>query len=224
MKESTHHLQKRVCLLEDHNRTLLEFSQDCAKRLQKLETQNGWELPKVDFAAMLGACVAALRPVKECVTSAEHAAHDDEEYEDEQEANGTTPRCAAAGHDGSLAGEDSSSVRDSPNSTSKMDHSTAVKYIYQMYKARSRDLYADVNAKLSEMCSWDAGACKFKARAGRPRDAPSFICTSAEDADKVVAVIKHFTAQHDALRLQHQHEQLAFLQARYAQEYPIRTT
>jgi hypothetical protein len=73
------------------------------------------------------------------------------------------------------------------------------------------------------VCSWDAGACKFKAREGRPRDAPNFICTGAEDADKVVAVVKHFTVQKDALRLQHQREQLAFLQARYAQEYLLCT-
>jgi hypothetical protein len=39
----------------------------------------------------------------------------------------------------------------------------------------------------------------------------------------VVAVVKHFTVQKDALRLQHQREQLAFLQARYAQAYLLCT-
>ena len=56
----------------------------------------------------------------------------------------------------------------------------------QMYKARTRDLYADVNTKLSEMCGWDTHERKFKPREGKPQDTPGVICTSPEVADKVV--------------------------------------
>ena len=56
----------------------------------------------------------------------------------------------------------------------------------QMYKARIRDLYADVNTKLSEMCGWDTRAHKLKTREGRSQGTPDVICTSAEVADKVV--------------------------------------
>ena len=55
-----------------------------------------------------------------------------------------------------------------------------------MYKARTRDLYADVNTKLSEVGGWDTRAHKFKTREGRSQGTPDVICTSAEVADKVV--------------------------------------
>ena len=56
----------------------------------------------------------------------------------------------------------------------------------QMHKARTRDLYTEVEKKLIEICGWDSKACKFKMRKGRPKDAPDFVCTSSVDADKVV--------------------------------------
>jgi hypothetical protein len=116
MKESTSHLQKRVRLLEEHNRTLLEFGQECSKRLLRLEGEHGWEPPEIDPAAALSACTTALDEVS-AITALNSANQD--------AAVGGADADAKSGTDAD--GADSRR----PDITS-LDHSSAVNYIYQV--------------------------------------------------------------------------------------------
>ena len=131
MKESTTHLQKRVRMLEDHNRTLLEFGQDCAKRLLRLEAENGWEPPEVDFASTLDTCVSDLGPAEQMATSADSADQCTEGGGEAQDpkASSTLPSTTA---DESAASETSSSAPDAKTGVTSLDHSTGVHYIYQV--------------------------------------------------------------------------------------------
>jgi len=129
MKESTHYLQNRVQMLEDHSRKLLEFGQDCAKRLSKLEAKAGWEPPEKDFATVLNACASALEPAEETAISSTdgHAVVRDDDALDEQ-ASPTQPTRAP---DGSAASDaDFSAAAD--QSIASLNHSTGVNYIYQV--------------------------------------------------------------------------------------------
>ena len=128
MKESANHLQKRVQMLEDHSRTLLEFGQDCVKRLSKLEAEAGWEPPEKDFGAALNACASALEPAEETATSAKDDQVVAGDALDEQ-ARATQPTRAAGASAASDA--DSSAAADQSNIAS-LDQSTGVNYIYQV--------------------------------------------------------------------------------------------
>ena len=130
MKESTHYLQNRVHMLEDHNRKLLEFGQDCAKRLSKLEAKAGWEPPEKDFATVLDACASALEPAEETAISSTdgHAVVGDDDALDEQ-ASPTQPTRAP---DGSAASDADFSAAADQSDIASLNHSTGVKYIYQV--------------------------------------------------------------------------------------------
>jgi hypothetical protein len=128
MKESTHHLQKRVRMLEEQNRALLEFGQDSAKRLSKLEAENGWAPPEKDLAAALDACASILEPDEQTATSTnnDQAAEGDDDALDEQ-ARPTQPTNGSAASDA----DSSAAAADQPDIAS-LDHSTGVNYIYHV--------------------------------------------------------------------------------------------
>lgn len=129
MKESTTHLQQRVRLLEDHNRTLLEFGQDCTKRLLKLEAQNGWEAPKEDFTAALEACASALGSAEHMVQTADSALQA-AEGEGDAERAGDVP--APPSCEPEVSGARETAAAEGTSGVASLDHSTAVNYIYQV--------------------------------------------------------------------------------------------